>query len=388
MAIKIHHGPDGTYKTSGAIKDDIIPLIKSGRTLVTNVRGFSRENAVKVLGKKLVHKDFKVIFLDTELEAGRAKFARFFHWAPNGAFFVVDEVQRIFKPKWRQKDLDELSIYVGDDKVTTEERPEDIETAWDMQRHYNWDFVFTTTSITKVRAEMKDMAKVAIRHYNLGLWRFYKTVEHATDSKGTSKSTQGSVRLFNWVPKKVFSLYASTKTGSFNNTEPRTAFWKDPKLVGLVGFLVIFWGYLLTKPVPRALGGDGSTAIEQITSDEQQVSETVSQDTVQINSAKTVSTDNLDVSNNKFVQDDFLNSAYITGSVYSTDSDKVYTFEANYKNRELYFTTMDLQDMGYDVRWIKPCKAAVINNNRTSYIYCSSNTFIKQFNDEQEQTDV
>ncbi|MCP4984978.1 MAG: zona occludens toxin, partial [Colwellia sp.] len=98
MGIKIHHGPDGTFKTSGAIKDDILPVIKNGRTLVTNVRGFSRENAVKVLGRKKVHKDFKVIFVDTEVQEGRDKLARFFHWAPKGAFFVVDEVQRIFKP--------------------------------------------------------------------------------------------------------------------------------------------------------------------------------------------------------------------------------------------------------------------------------------------------
>ncbi|MBE1028505.1 hypothetical protein IH761_24150, partial [Escherichia coli] len=25
MAIKIHHGPNGSYKTSGAIQDDLIP---------------------------------------------------------------------------------------------------------------------------------------------------------------------------------------------------------------------------------------------------------------------------------------------------------------------------------------------------------------------------
>lgn len=28
MAIKIHHGPNGSYKTFGAIQDDLIPAIK------------------------------------------------------------------------------------------------------------------------------------------------------------------------------------------------------------------------------------------------------------------------------------------------------------------------------------------------------------------------
>ncbi|HHE5722686.1 zonular occludens toxin domain-containing protein, partial [Pseudomonas aeruginosa] len=49
MAIKIHHGPNGSYKTSGAIQDDLIPAIKKGRVIITNVRGLTRERIFQVM---------------------------------------------------------------------------------------------------------------------------------------------------------------------------------------------------------------------------------------------------------------------------------------------------------------------------------------------------
>jgi len=372
MGIKIHHGPDGTYKTSGAIKDDILPVIKSGRILVTNVRGFSREKALKVLGKKFVHKDFKVIFVDTELSEGRDKLAKFFHWAPKGAFFVIDEVQRIFKPKWREKDLEALN-YDGDSKI--DDRPEDIHTAWDMQRHHNWDFVFTTTSITKVRAEMRDMAKIAVRHYNLGIWRFYKTVEHAADSRGTNNGSSGTIKFFNWVPKKVFALYSSTKTGTFENSEPRTAFYKDPKILSLLLSLVIFWSWLLSKPAPQALGGDTETS-KKVNSKDLGNNKMVAQ-----NDSGKVSRSSVDVVLNKqsdqvHVLDGFVTSSFITGSVYSSE-DKIYSFHSNFRNQIINFTTLDLEDLGYKVKWIKPCKAEISRQLVNHYIYCTHTTFIK-----------
>ncbi len=379
MGIKIHHGPDGTFKTSGAIKDDILPVIKNGRTLVTNVRGFSRQNAIKVLGRKKVHKDFKVIFVDTEVQQGRDKLARFFHWAPNGAFFVIDEVQRIFKPKWRDKDIQLLNYEGGSDKAAQDDRPEDMDTAWDMQRHYNWDFVFTTTSITKVRSEMKDMAKVAIRHSNIGIWRFYKTVEHPCDSRGTTKSTQGTVKNWNFVPKKVFKLYSSTKTGTFANSEPRTPPHKDPKVVGLLTCLVLFWIYLFNKPVPTAIGGNSIEATSKNEKPIQPVSQTSTKVSNQNSPNQNSSVSNLNISDVRTRKvsslDSFLHSTYITGSVYSTN-EKHYTFEANHSGNDLSFSSLDLKDFGYSVKWIKPCKASITRADETLYIYCSTNNLL------------
>nr|MVD29436.1 zonular occludens toxin [Vibrio cholerae] len=39
MSIFIHHGAPGSYKTSGALWLRLLPAIKSGRHIITNVRG-------------------------------------------------------------------------------------------------------------------------------------------------------------------------------------------------------------------------------------------------------------------------------------------------------------------------------------------------------------
>lgn len=375
MGIKIHHGPDGTFKTSGAIKDDILPIIKAGRTLVTNVRGFSRDKAVKVLGRKFVHKNFNVIFVDTEVKEGRDKLARFFHWAPKGAFFVIDEVQRIFKPKWTAKDIALLN-YSSPEQAALDDRPEDMDTAWDMHRHHNWDFVFTTTTITKVRSEMRDMAKVAVRHTNVGIWRFYKTVEHPCDSRGTTKSSQGAVKAFNFVPKKIFSLYSSTKTGTFENTEPRTPVYKDPKVLGMVTCLVLFWTYLLSKPVPESIGGSGAKSIEKPVQSVGEVPQTNAGVLIKNSPVTSSNTNNINVPNEQPYQasalDNFLENSYITGSVYST-VEKLYTFASGSR---MAFSSLDLSDYGYSVKWIKPCKANISRGEYSIYVYCSANNFI------------
>lgn len=274
MSIKIHHGPDGTFKTSGAIKDDILKVMKQGRTLVTNVRGFTREKSISVLGESNVHKDFNVIHIDTDRQEGRDKLARFFHWAPKGAFFVIDEVQRIWHPKLTEKQLAELNYPENQDHLEEDaRRPEDIHVAWDMQRHFNWDFVFTTTNIAKVHNMARQMAKVGVRHVNLGIWRFYKTVEHDPENNGKSVANQTAVRLFNYVPKKIFGLYASTTTGQHTNAEPRTPFYKDPKILTL--FLILFGliAYIASKPLPQTLGGGPDEVVqEQNTQENNQIS--------------------------------------------------------------------------------------------------------------------
>ncbi|MEZ6936936.1 zonular occludens toxin domain-containing protein, partial [Aeromonas sp. S19(2024)] len=190
MSIKIHHGAPGSYKSSGAIHTDVIPAIKEGRYIITNVRGFSVERCREVLGND-VPEGFEVLYVETESQEGRDHLARFYHWAPKGAFFLVDEVQRVFPPAWRQSDLDKLNYPGGPDKAKEDGRPETIDVAFDMHRHHNWDFVLTTPNIKKVHQVIRSAAETAIRHTNmaiLGIGGRYKTVLHLSDNSGTSMS--------------------------------------------------------------------------------------------------------------------------------------------------------------------------------------------------------
>ncbi|WP_368163494.1 zonular occludens toxin family protein [Aeromonas sp. R6-2] len=248
MSIKIHHGAPGSYKSSGAIHTDVIPAIKAGRHIITNVRGFTTDRCREVLGKA-VPDDFQVTYIETESQDGRDRFARFYHWAPKGAFFLVDEVQRIFPPAWRQSDLDRLDYPGGPDVAKADERPETIDVAFDMHRHHNWDFVFTTPNIKKVHAVIRAAAETAIRHTNMGLLGIggrYKTVLHLADNSGSSMSDVLQAKPFNKVPKYVFKLYDSTTTGKVSDTIAGSSILRDPKILFFLVFigLCIFFGFI------------------------------------------------------------------------------------------------------------------------------------------------
>ncbi|WP_409012199.1 zonular occludens toxin family protein [Aeromonas salmonicida] len=241
MSIKIHHGAPGSYKSSGAIHTDVMPAIKAGRHIVTNVRGFTAERCREVLGKA-VPDDFQVTYIETESQEGRDHFARFYHWAPKGVFFLVDEVQRIFPPSWRQTDLDRLDYPGGPDAAKNDGRPETIDVAFDMHRHHNWDFVFTTPNIKKVHQVIRAAAETAIRHTNmaiLGIGGRYKTVLHLSDNSGSSMSDVLQAKPFNKVPKYVFKLYDSTATGKVSDTIAGSSVLRDPKIL----FFLAVWGF-------------------------------------------------------------------------------------------------------------------------------------------------
>ncbi|WP_447836274.1 zonular occludens toxin family protein [Aeromonas salmonicida] len=248
MSIKIHHGAPGSYKSSGAIHTDVIPAIKAGRHIVTNVRGFTAERCREVLGKA-VPDDFQVTYIETESQEGRDHFARFYHWAPKGVFFLVDEVQRIFPPSWRQTDLDRLDYPGGPDAAKNDGRPETIDVAFDMHRHHNWDFVFTTPNIKKVHQVIRAAAETAIRHTNmaiLGIGGRYKTVLHLSDNSGSSMSDVLQAKPFNKVPKYVFELYDSTATGKVSDTIAGSSVLRDPKILLFLAVwgLCIFFGFI------------------------------------------------------------------------------------------------------------------------------------------------
>ena len=256
MSIKIHHGAPGSYKSSGAIHTDVLPAIKAGRHIITNVRGFTAERCKEVLGKA-VPESFQVTYIETESQDGRDHLARFYHWAPKGVFFLVDEVQRIFPPSWRQSDLDRLDYPGGPDVAKADGRPETIDVAFDMHRHHNWDFVFTTPNIKKVHAVIRAAAETAIRHTNMGLLGIggrYKTVLHLADNSGSSMSDVLQAKPFNKVPNYVFKLYDSTTTGKVSDTIAGSSMFRDPKILFFLAIMgvCIFFGFIkpeyLDKP--------------------------------------------------------------------------------------------------------------------------------------------
>lgn len=255
MSIKIHHGPPGSYKTSGAVMDDVPKAAREGRVLVTNVRGLvDAQKIIEVVGGDPA---FKIIHVDTTGAEGLEKMRRWFHWAPRGAMLVVDEAQRVWPKSWRDSDLAKLDYPGGVEQAELDGRPANHWDAFDMHRHYNWDLVLTTPKITKIRAEIREAAEGAFKHLNrklLGFGRSYNEAFHLAEDNGTSRADLISIRKRK-IQKWVFDLYESTTTGEVRDTQAGNSFWRDPRVLALGTVVLVAAGVVLSQGVHPILGG-------------------------------------------------------------------------------------------------------------------------------------
>lgn len=246
MSIKIHHGPPGSYKTAGAVTDDMIAALRAGRSLVTNVRGVSLD-AIHDNFPDLPD-DFQLIHVDSSTREGREKLGNWFRWAPHGALIFIDEAQAIFPKRWKEKDLEAFTIDTNEAKELN--RPANWWDAWDMHRHYNWDVILTTPDITKIRDDIRDASELAYKHKNQAIYGklfkgSYLEGVHSKDNNGTSASH------FQVVKQKRISkdaltwkLYESTATGDITETIAGFNLFSNPRLVIGFALLACCVGYL------------------------------------------------------------------------------------------------------------------------------------------------
>lgn len=275
MSVKIHHGPPGSYKTSGAVADDFLPAVKQGRLVITNVRGLTLERVREAkypltwLEKRKgitepykpvfpdVPDSFDIIHIDTTTSENRDRLARFFHWAPVGSeevpgpLFIIDEAQAIFPDRWLKNDLAQLDYPGGLDAAKAAGRPARWSEAWEMHRHFGWDFTLTTPNISLIRSDIRAVSEGAFKHRNLatvGVKGSYMEAFHMAQDSGQAASHFLSVKPKK-IPKQIWRLYDSTTTGTFSDTLAGVNIFKDPKIFGLLvlaaGSLGLGWlGYV------------------------------------------------------------------------------------------------------------------------------------------------
>ncbi|QSR33731.1 hypothetical protein CFI10_01810 [Marinobacterium iners] len=244
MSISIHHGANGSYKTAGVMSDYFIPAAKSGRVVVTNIRGVSRERTF--LQMQDVPDSFDVVFVDTDTRDGRYQMATWFHWAPLGALCLFDESGVMFPKAWRQKDLDALDYPGGPDQASIDGRPANWVEAWEMHRHFNWDIVLTAPNIKSIRDDIRQTTEGAYKHKNKALlgpmFKGYKEGYHDAQKNGQSASDFDVIRDKRVNPL-VFRLYDSTKTGVASQTLNGFNLFKSPRVLFALGITVLSIGY-------------------------------------------------------------------------------------------------------------------------------------------------
>ncbi|MEO5370092.1 MAG: hypothetical protein H7833_08490 [Magnetococcus sp. DMHC-1] len=253
MSIKIHHGPPGSYKTSGAVADDLPSAAFAGRYVITNVRGLDENNIRDVLFKqfkKSVPESFRLLNLYDDVD----KLRIFWHWAPMGAFFIIDEIGEVWGAELRSSDLSFLNNNDIDDEKEAEKngRFKRIETAFRLHRHNNWDFVVCAQDIGQVHKIIRECSEVAFYHRALsavGLKGRYLEGYHSPKNNGTA-SAHFYHRVSKKVPKWAFSLYQSTITGDHSEAGFGKSIFTEVSVIVplvIVGFAVVYILYYFFK---------------------------------------------------------------------------------------------------------------------------------------------
>ncbi|MFI3122703.1 MAG: zonular occludens toxin domain-containing protein [Methylococcales bacterium] len=251
MATSIHHGAPGSYKSFALVQRFAIPALKAGRVVVSNVRGFDSLDRVMAQYPEI---DFPpsacLIYLETTTREARTIMAGWFHWVPIGALIIIDEGQEIY-PDRRDFKLESLDVFVCPEgfepEVIEEGRPVDVFTAYDKQRHYNWDIFISTTNVAKIKSEIRQVTEWAYRHRALGglvPWMKNQWYEHQHDPENNGKSEShrvGSPVRYK-ADLRIFNCYKSTATGEATESQAGQSIFKNSAI--LFPLLVIFAAFI------------------------------------------------------------------------------------------------------------------------------------------------
>ena len=296
MASKIYHGNPGSYKSSSAVWFDLLPALRKGRCVVTNVEGIlDLESIEKVLGEKFPD-SAQLWRFSTLNDTGHNIVARWFHWLPVGALLLIDEVQNVYSDKDRNElkehnvsldsevatnlvmgAVDSLPIELRDysmscldgiaddgytDDLSLSERdsnghiryPRNIKDALMRHRKFNWDILLCTPDITKVHSLIRSVAETAVQHKSLDSFplpyfqRRPRTFEHNAQEKGLT-AKQGDIIKRRKIPLDVFKLYKSTQTGKNNKSGAAASPIESNGFkfaVGVLLSILAFWIYFIS----------------------------------------------------------------------------------------------------------------------------------------------
>lgn len=295
MAVVIHHGPAGSYKSSSVVWFKILPALRAGRVVVTNVEGMYPLHIIeKQLGEKFPD-TARLFRIFSQKEVLKDLWRRWFHWMPLGAMVVIDEVQDVYtqdKPNWKESDLDlkpydyysnilppelyQLTVETHKtfkpiiDESTSDDTgelaldenglviyPPTMNEAFMRHRKFNWDLHFATPDITQVSKAVRAVAELAIS-YKSNDWFFLnkrkpRLFEH--NPKRAPEPRKGDLVSTHKVPVDVHLLYKSTQTGQTTKSGQSAGLFSSSK-VKLVLFVIL----------PLALGSVGYFGYKSVSS--------------------------------------------------------------------------------------------------------------------------
>lgn len=375
MAIKIHHGPNGSYKTSGAIWDDAVPAAREGRLIITNVRGVSRARFEALFDD--LPDSFDVEWISHESAEGMERIRTWFRWAPRNAFLIFDEAQVIFPSKWTDKFVERFDYPGGPDKAKADDKPTDWLSAWTMHRHFNWDIILTMPNIKYLHSDIRNTSEAAYQHSNLmllGKWmkklvgKDYKEAMHSAQENKAPTDGSNIVQLRK-IDERVFKLYDSTATGLHRDTMAGKNALTSPRVLILLLLLVGIFGFVFWRndgnpfKNPLSIPGAKAAAPSHPASVPQSPVETPHVDPVRLPAQQ--------VPQNPLLSDPYGQfDIVIKGSLWNEEKGVLFVFQMSRDQHAFTHTTRDMIAAGYEIYSRGSCAADLVFQGQKRTVTC------------------
>ncbi len=288
MAITIRTGANGAYKSSYVCHFVILPALKAGRVVVTNIEGMQPLEEIEKRLDITFPSTARLIRIFSRDKSGVDLWQHFFCWCPIGALIVIDECQDIFSKnigfrmeKVSSRPLDEFlphlpkdyeaffhSRYVPVDmsQLDASEIDDRGQAEYDEQgriiypfsfnegfmrhRKYNWDIELLSPDWGQIDTAIRACAEQCFFHKgNDGMfWAKRKPFiyKHAknTATPVIPKGKDPNVMKVK-IPLDAFLLYKSTATGASRQSGAVNVLYKNPKFlatfvlgIGCMGYFV------------------------------------------------------------------------------------------------------------------------------------------------------
>jgi zona occludens toxin len=432
MATKVFHGAPGSYKSSSAMWFEILPALRSGRVVVTNLQGIVELEEMQRQLKEVFPSTARLLRISIGNDTGINLMRNFYHWLPIGALIFLDEIQDIYPndKSFKASDYDYKiegafdeylppefkEIYHNEQRqiksnINIEDYQDDIgESLFDERdylryprtlrecfmrhRHYNWDILIATPDIKEISSFVRSVCEVAYQHASKDAIPipYYKRrpriLEHSPKTNGISVG-KNDIVFFKKIPLDVFKLYKSTATGKTTKSGAS----KSPFSISIVlgfAFLVAYLVYMvffffddesdkIAEQVPNSLPNEilqssqvNSSSIENSTIP----SETVIKSTA-TNNAFSFRDANVSVitATNNFVALPFGASKMFVNAINTTYFTKTrlsrdYVFSVYIDGDSLSVSSDTLLSMGYKIFYKSECLLELRSDKHSNYIYC------------------
>jgi len=412
MAASIFHGAPGSFKSASAVWFEVLPALRQGRLVVTNIEGILPIEDIENVLNETFPESAKLWRMSSQNDTGQKLWRNWFHWMPCGALIVMDEVQDIyptettqFKPEscdyqhiskyqdllpseWYEYHLSTLETYKPENLTSGDVDdlgielfnehghiiyPSTLKEAYMRHRKYNWDIICCTPDITSVHKYIRNVSQYAYAHkYFDGLskipyyFRRPRIHEHnpKLDGKTPNKDDPKSWRK---IPLDVHKCYKSTATKSITASTGHN-FLLSPVFafpVFIVGCCLIY--IVLFFAGAFDVDKDGSASTVRVEAGRESAAITAPNDTVQIVNGVDISLDVPDTlpynSHQMFI------SGVITAKIETTYQYDV-VFEVKTEDGIAYIDSNDLEQMGYNVNYFSQCKAVITLRNTEYVSYC------------------